>query len=393
MATYEYRAETRTGDPVSGKVFARDEEAARRELESRRLHVVGLLWCPAVDAAGNLQEAEVTTLVEAVGAAAASRLPLDVTLAAIADEHEDRRLAGVAQQLASQMANGATMEQAVAALEGQVPTEVAGLLRAGVESGDLAATFEQVAQQRSASGRTQRRIRAALAYPLLIVSILVPLLLFLSGYVIPMFGALFTEMDLDLPKMTILVLQTARQLPALIIGLLVLVIGIPIVLRIVGGRWLLHRVRAALPVVGRIWTWSGQREFAALLRSFINLRLPLPSAIARTGEVISDRNLARACQRVCRRLDIGQPLSDCLSQSIHFDRTLVALVAWGEKHGVLPEALRVATDVFDDQIEQQAALVRRLVPPVTFVIVVTMMAFVVVSLMVPMVKLIEGLSK
>jgi type II secretory pathway component PulF len=345
-----------------------------------------------VDSEGTLRDEQLTTLVEAVGSAAAGRVPLEVTLAALADEREDPRLAAVARRLVSQLEQGVSIGQAVATLEHQLPSEIHGLLRAGVESGDLAGTFERFGDQRLATRRVGRRIRAAIAYPLLIVAILVPLMLFISVYVIPMFKDLFEEFDLPLPGVTHLVLETGEQMPGLIGGLLLFLIGIPVALRIVGGRWLFHRARGATPLIGPLWIWCGQREFSAQLASFLDLRLPLIGAVGRTGDVISDRNIARACRRVVERLESGQPLSTCLSQSIHFDRSLVALVAWGESQGLLPEALRISTEVFDDRIEQQASLIQRLLPPVTLVIVGMLVFFVVIGLMLPLVKLIEALS-
>src|SRR4029078_10549162 len=98
-------------------------------------------------------------------------------------------------------------------------------------------------------------------------------------------------------------------------GLALLIFGIPLLLRIVGGRWLLHRVRFSLPLVGRLWMWAGQREFAAQLASFLSLGLPMPSAVARTAQVLSDRNVARACRRVSSRIESGQTLSSSLDQS------------------------------------------------------------------------------
>jgi type IV pilus assembly protein PilC len=332
-------------------------------------------------------------LVEVVGGAAASRIPLEVSLAALAEEQGDPRLAAAAERLAARLQQGATIDQAIDSLDGQLPTEIAGLLRAGIESGDLAGTFERFGQQRLAAERFNRRIRGTLAYPLLIVVILVPLLMFLSIFVIPMFGDIFKEFNLDLPPITELILQTAKQLPSLLVALVLILIGVPILLRILGGRWLLHRVRFSLPLVGRLWMWAGQREFAAQLASFLSLGLPMPSAVALTAQVLSDRNVARACERVSNRVASGQALSQSLNQSIHFDRSLVALVGWGEKHGALLEALGVARDLFDDQVEQQASLVRRILPPLALVTVGTLMFFVIIALMIPMAKLIEGLSR
>lgn len=336
---------------------------------------------------------EQSLLLQAVGGAAASRIPLEISLAALAEEKGDPRLAAAAERLAERLRQGATIQEAIDSLDRQLPTEVAGLLKAGIESGDVAGTFERFGQQRLAAERFNRRIRSALAYPLLILCILVPLLMFLSIGVIPMFGEVYREFSLNLPPITELILQTAKQLPSLVVGLALIVIGVPLVLRIVGGPWLLHRVRFSLPLVGRLWMWAGQREFAAQLASFLSVGLPMPSAVARTAQVLSDRNVAHACERVSSRVEQGQTLSSSLAQSIHFDRSLVALVGWGEKHGALPEALGIATDLFDDHVEQQASLVRRVLPPLALVTVATLMFFVLIGLMVPMVGLIEGLSK
>ncbi len=344
------------------------------------------------DRSPRLREEQVDSLVQAVGAASANRVPLEVTLAALAEEREDPRLARVARQLSEQLERGATIEQAVASLGTQLPAEIGGLLQAGIESGDLAGLVEQFAQQRLASRRARLQIRMALAYPLLILAILVPLALLLSMYVIPMFNDLFVEFDLALPGMTMLMLVVAREMPWLILALVAIVFGLPLVLRFVGGQSLLHRVRLAVPLLGRLWMWSGQREFAAMLSSLLDRRLPMSSALAHTGAVLSDRNLARACRRVDQRVQQGQSLSQSLTQSIHFDWSLVTLVAWGERHGMLPDALRVAADVFDDRIEQRVSWLRRMLPPLTLVAVAAIACFVVVSMMIPLVKLIEGLS-
>lgn len=344
------------------------------------------------DKPAGLGEEQLSSLVQSVGAASAARVPLEVTLAALAEEQDDPRLAQVARRLSEQLQTGATIDQAVASLGSQLPADVGGLLRAGVECGDLAGTVEKFAEQRIASQRARLRIRTAIAYPLLILAILVPLALFLSMFVIPMFKEMYVEFDLELPEVTKFLLVTADNLPVVIVVLLVLVFGLPVLLRLTGGKWLLHRVRGVTPLVGRLWTWSGQREFAAMLGSFLNLKLPLPSALAHTGEVLSDRNLALACRGLNARVEQGEPLSRSLAESIHFDRSLVALVAWGEQHGLLSEALRIAATVFDDRIDQHASVVRRLLPPVTMVVVAATALLVVMSLMLPLIKLIEGLS-
>jgi type II secretory pathway component PulF len=392
MPQYEYRCQTAAGDEVHGTLTATDESTARRALESQGITVLDLLPCRAVEGAGTLGDEELATLVHAVGSAAATRVPLDLTLSILADDTDDPRLASVARLIAQRLGQGNPVDQAVDELHHELPEEIRGLVRAGIASGNLAGAFEQFTQQRLISQRIGRRLRVAIAYPIVILSIMVPIALLLCFYVVPMFAEMYQEFDLELPPMTEAILQTADQLPGVIAGLLLVVVAVPVVLRLLGGRWLFHRFRAAIPLLGRLWTWSSQREFAALLASFLDQRLPLPRAVECTGHLMSDRNVARSCQRVSERLEAGEPLGASLGQSINFDRTLTAMAEWGEAYGLLPDALRIAAGVFEDRIEQQLAFVRRLMPPAALIAVGAMAIFFVIGLFIPLVDLIQGLS-
>jgi type IV pilus assembly protein PilC len=387
---YSYLARSKDGGIVRDRLVANDEQSARRQLEADGLH---LLELSAVDAEA-IGTGEAGPPLNAANAEAPpSRLPIEVTLVALAEETGDRRLAKVAQQITEDVEQGKNVEQVVADLASRLPPEIRNLLKVGAESGDVAGVLERFSKHQIASQHARRRIRAALAYPILIVSILVPLLLFLSLFVVPIFSDIFIDFNMQLPAFTNVILRASEQMPHFVFGILILVVGIPFILRIFGGRWLFHRVRAATPVLGRVWVWSAQRDFAAALASFVGLRMPLVEAVEQTGNTISDRSLARACRRVSRDLENGAPLHECLHRSIYFDPTLVAIVAWGEGQGLLPEALNLATGVFEERIEQFAAFLRRLLPPITMVVVVTVLFYLIVGLMVPLVSLIQSLSQ
>ena len=127
MAVYEYHAKRPGGEQIAGKLTAANEDAARRELVNRGLEVIDLLCCPTVGHEEMLRDDELTTFVAAVGGATTNRLPIEITLAALAEETNDRRMAMVAQRLATQLQQGATIEQAIAGLGRLIPTEVGGL--------------------------------------------------------------------------------------------------------------------------------------------------------------------------------------------------------------------------------------------------------------------------
>ena len=188
MAIFEYRAKDSGGNNTHGQMSAADEATARELLSARGLTSIDLFLEPDHGSKGVLSNEEIAAFVEAVGGAAANRLPIEITLAALAEETKDRPLAAVAQQMGNQLEQGATIEQVIADLGPKLPQKIGRLLQAGVKSGDLAGTMERLAHERLIAQRIQRQIQIALAYPLLVAAILLPLLAFLSLYVIPMFA-------------------------------------------------------------------------------------------------------------------------------------------------------------------------------------------------------------
>jgi type II secretory pathway component PulF len=394
MPEFHYVAKQTIVTEVSGSLTAADEADLRRQLAEQGLEIVSFTRQETTpEPMGRaIDDTHLAELVGQVGAAASTGLPLEVSLRTLAEEASDRRLAQVVRGLAEQLERGQTIEQAMATLGEQVPAELAGLLRAGIRCGNLAGLCESFSRLQAATRRTRNIVRSVVAYPLLILLILLPIALLFSEFVIPMFGNLFDDFDLELPMLSELVVAAGQMLPVLLITLLAIPIGIVVALRLFGGRWLLHRVRGATPLLGRLWMWSGQREFAATLASFLDLRLPLGECLSLTGTVLYDRNMARASEDVSHKSRLGSPLAVCLNESIHFDRSLVALVAWGEQHDALPDTLRLAGEIYEDRIEQYGSMLRRLIPPATLVIVATLVLFAVMGLFLPLVNLIGGLS-
>jgi len=138
--------------------------------------------------------------------------------------------------------------------------------------------------------------------------------------------------------------------------------------------------------------WSGQHEFATLMATLTHQKIPTPEALACTAESLRDRNLAWAARRVSAKCEQGTSLSQSLRESIHFDPTLTSLIEWGEAHQALSKSLREAADTFELQMQLYVQFLHRILPPLMLTFVATTLFFLMTSLMVPLVFLINGLS-
>lgn len=328
-----------------------------------------------------------------VAVAASRSVPLADVLEALADDVGDRRLSGAARGLAERIRSGSSLEGAIAEEERSFPAPVRGILLAGVRANNLPLVLEGYAGLELQRRQIRNTLRSALAYPILIAVMLIPVLLILSLYVAPTFEELYREFDLSLPEATLIAFRTTRVAPFALAAILVAPAGVALLLSLVGGHWLLHRLRGAVPVFGPLWTWAGQNEFASLLGVLIAARLPLGEALQAVSLAVSDRNVARACPDLANAIENGTPLAEALDRSMHFDRTLPPLVAWGEEHGLLEDALPIVSRVLRARLESYAAMLRRIVPVVSLAMIAAFIAGVaVIGFLLPLMNLISGLS-
>lgn len=409
MPQFRYTARTATGEELTGELTAGDETWARHSLSSAGLEIVALesTEAPPADRASptstqpihtasasgpRLSTSQSAQLVGHVTTATSSGLPLEDTLDALADGADDHRLAVAARQLAARLRAGVPLEQATVMLDKQLPVRVRALLEAGVRCGNPGAVFESYARQEMAARATSQKIASAMAFPLVILLIVTPILLFFALYLIPMYEELIGDFALTLPMLTLVTIRLAHVLPLVIVGFSVVMVVIWLVVHLGAVSRLVCQLRGAVPFFGRLWTFAGHQELAATLGTLARLRIPLPESMAHTANLLADRNLARACRKASARAAAGAQLSDCMNRSIHFDRMLTALVRWGEDHDLVPDALQHASDYYAERIEQQAGLVRRILPPLLLVTVVMIALIVFVSLFLPLVNLIQNLA-
>lgn len=111
-----------------------------------------------------------------------------------------------------------------------------------------------------------------------------------------------------------------------------------------------------------------------------------------TGDSLADSAVKADCYAMSLAVEEGRSLSSELTLSAALPATLAPLVRWGEKSGDLPDALRSASDLFRDRIQLRAMLLRSIAPPLVFVVIAAGVGYTILSLFLPLISLIQGLS-
>jgi type IV pilus assembly protein PilC len=202
-----------------------------------------------------------------------------------------------------------------------------------------------------------------------------------------------------LPAVTSLILALSRYpLELIVVPVAIVIVGV-LVLRFTlqrteRGRCAWARLVYAVPLVGTLIRSARMAAFTELLAILIDNKMPLPEAFRLAGQASSDPIMGAAARQAHHNLSQGMPLGEVMRGQGLVPEWLSWMTGMAERRGTLGESLHQIAGMYRRQIEMRAALLRSLLPLFMIVgIVGVFVALMVFGIMMPMFKLLEGLSK
>jgi len=376
------------GEFSSGQIEAESEEAARILLNKRGIYPIELMLAPAPMPALLLEEAE--ELAQHVAIVAGAELPLGAGLRAAAAEATSKRLRNALVHLAAQLEQGSTLEDA---LQGtNTPAHLKSLLGAAARSGSLSERLNDLLDHYRETRETWRIVSGSMVYPITILVLSYIILLIGQQILVRPMGKLLGEFGLDYGSTTTAVIWWSNHGSIWLAECALGFAAIAFCVRVIFGKARFRRIICSMPLVGSLWHWSGVAEFARLLGALIQERIALPEALKLTGDGISDPQIAKICKKMAEQVADGVPLSRAIALEGSIPASLGPLLLWGEKHGSLPDACRSAAEMFENRARMRASLIRGIAPPIILLVVMLVLGAMVVSISLPLISLMTGLS-
>ena len=391
MPDYKYTARNDQGEQVAGEVDAATELAARAILESRGLEVEQLsIVSEEIHAALSSQESQ--EVANRLAQLSNSSLPLASGLRAAADECGSRRVAQAMYELASRVENGQSLEEVLSGSSAIFAPHIAGLVLAATKTGNLGAALSELLEHQRSSRTLRRSIMRGFAYPIFVACLAVLVLLFVVYGISDIYIDMFKGFGLQLPISTRLLIWW-RDYGA--VNAVVLLSGctvVSVILRLVLRRATWSRFVAGVPVFGPLSYWSGLAEWCSLLGVLIKNQVALPEALRLSATGISNAYVTQIAENLASQSSAGCPLTELLADERPLPRSLVPLVRWGERVGLLHEAFETAHELFDRRVKVRALMLQSILPPILFILIACGVVMVIGALFAPMTSMISGLS-
>ena len=267
-------------------------------------------------------------------------------------------------------------------------------LLAGEKSGNLEEVLGRyIAFQRLAVS-FRKKLVSSLVYPVMLVAMLIVMLTFLITYVVPQFANLYEQLGAQLPPMTMFMLAVGtnaqRYAPYVLVALLLAGFLIWRWMKSDAGATQVDRIKLKIPLLGDIWLKYQVAVFSRMLSTLLSGGLPLVPALETAGESMQSRLIAHGVENATRQVREGQPLARGLETSKVFPEMSVEMIEVGESTGSLPAMLNSVAEFYEEDVTNALATAMALIEPIILVVMGVVVAFVLISLYLPIFSLGAG---
>jgi type IV pilus assembly protein PilC len=267
-------------------------------------------------------------------------------------------------------------------------------LLAGEKSGNLEEVLARYISFQRLAISFKKKLKASLVYPALLITLVVIMLSFLVTYVVPQFADLYTTLNAQLPPLTVFMLGVggaARHYAFLILAVVAALI-------VLIWRWgasekggdKVDRFLLSLPMVGQIILKYQVANFSRLMATLLSGGLPLVPSLQTAGESIGSRSIANGVTAAAVRVREGQPLARSLEERKMFPDLAVEMIEVGESTGALPAMLHSVAEFYEEDVQNALTAAMSLVEPAILIVMGTVVAFVLISLYLPIFTLGAG---
>lgn len=397
MPDFAYVAKTATGERREGTIAAQTRRAAMQRLRQQTLYPVTVSDVkPALGMAGNFElpqrvkKEQIADLCTQLADLLTNGVPMLEALSILGDVTINPKLQDAAKRIHDAVAEGATLDQAMAAEPAIFSELTLSMVRAGQEGAFLEESLHRTSVFLCKQDEMRSKIVGALAYPIILGVVGTLITSLMMVFLVPKFQPFFDRLEATgsgLPLITELLLVVSHTL--LNYGLLLpfpaiaIVFGVKKYMATDHGRMLWDTWKLKIPVMGDIFHDAAVSRACRVLGTLLRNGVPLLKSLKISSESTGNRLLQKAMLQSAENVTTGDTLAKPLAASGLIPPQVMAMIRIAEESNTLDDVLVKIADRIDGKVERQLEVMVRMIEPLMLVLIGGMVMFVIVGVLLP----------
>jgi type IV pilus assembly protein PilC len=298
-------------------------------------------------------------------------LPLVQCLEILASQQENKTFKKILLSIKGQVEGGSTFAEALKQHPKVFDELFVNLVHAGETGGILDTILRRLATFMEKAEQLKRKVKGAMVYPAVVLTIAVGVVALLLVFVIPVFASMFEGQGASLPAPTLLVMNMSDFMRSYIIHMIV-VIGILIFAfrkfyQTPKGRLIVDRILLKLPAFGILLKKVAVSRFCATLGTMISSGVPILDALEITAKTAGNVIIENAIMATRTAIAEGRTIAEPLMETGIFPGMVVRMIAVGEATGALDAMLGKIAEFYDEEVDAAVEALTQLMEPIMIV--------------------------
>lgn len=406
MPQFSYRAKSKDGEKViSGNIEAPSKAQAIEILAEKGIRPIIVeptktggfdpndIHIPFLDKLKKVKSKDLVIFTRQLSTLVSAGVPLVRSLSTLQSQTESDLLKSRLSQVVAAVSGGESLANALAKFPETFSAIYVNMVRAGETGGILEDVLDRLALQQEKDALMKSKIRAAMAYPVVIGVVALIAFFLLMTVIVPKIGTILKEMGGQLPIYTRILLSISDILkrPPVIIGLIVFVIVSIVVFRrftaTPKGRYKWHYLLLRTPTIGGLLSKIAISRFARTFASLLSAGVPIIETINTTAGAVGNAVIEKELRDAAKEIQAGKQFSTQLEKSQYFPPMVSQMVAIGEETGQTETIILKVSEFYDSEVDTVIGSISSIIEPVMILLLGGMVGLIAISVFGPIAQI------
>ncbi|MBU0484150.1 MAG: type II secretion system F family protein [Proteobacteria bacterium] len=399
MATFSYNATDQGGKIIKGVLEAVDQQAVADELDAMgyipiRIRVAekksgrgkgaGLSFSLPL-LSSRISPKDTMLFTQDLAALLSAGLPLDRSLTILVDACGSKPFRAIITDILHSVEKGHYLSDALAKQPKVFSRFYVSMVKAGEAGGVLEDVLARMAIFLETAQELKEYIASAMLYPAFLTGVGGVSIIVLLTFVLPRFSVIFENMGQSIPLATQLLLSFSAGLKAWWWLIAIVITGgiyaFKKYARSEQGRYRLDGLKLRMPMVGDLTRKIEVARFSRTLGTLVHSGVPILQALDLVRNILTNRVIAEALEKVHRRVKEGEKLAGPLADIGVFPALAIQMIMVGEETGRLDAMLLRVADNYEKIVRNLIKQFIGMLEPVMILAMGLLIGFIVITML------------
>lgn len=402
MPGFSYVAVDKRGKEKRGSLEAETRERALEQLKAEELIPVSVREQGALNKeidfsiGKKVKPRDLSVFCRQFVSITQAGVPMKEALQMLSEQTENKWLKRAISEVLLNVEKGNTLADSMRSQPDIFPPMLVNMVEAGEQSGSLEMAFSRMAVHFEKEAKLKATIKKATIYPIILVIAAIGVIAVMLLFVIPIFIDMFADLDIEMPALTMFVMNSSKWMTSHWYVLLAIIVGVVVAYKLIyrttQGRLTIDRIKMKMPLFGKLTVKTACSQFARTMSTLLMSGISTIDALETTSKIVNNIHYTNAMLKAREEVMKGVPLSEPLEASGIFPPMVYHMTGIGEETGNVEEMLEKMADYYDEEVEMTTQSVLASMEPIIILFMALIIGTLVIAVIWPIASMYNGLD-